>query len=233
MEIHKPRQEAMANHTTWLNARRIYLDSYQGLPVFKINHGMREEENGINFKDYFYTTDIRKGYGITDSFPVSHEALKPENKKGICLHHTGGYLYGDMESLTGNSRAGQTVSVPFLICRTGRIYQLSDPDTDFSSHLGSYLAWGEWHNQIIGIELSNFGHEIPNNAELEQEAFCIPEGFRGATKFERFTDAQYDSLRALIKAICRKYPQIKFELIPQNMWNLDDAGNKASGGTRT
>ena len=75
----------------------------------------------------------------------------------MCLHFTAGTIRGDMPTLTGDSG---TISVPFLISHAGIIYQLLDPDKELSWHLGSNLGYWYHHNQIIGIELRNAGHEV-------------------------------------------------------------------------
>ena len=241
---------AQIYHEQLLAGNRVILADYGGLPVFKINPDIRgdiKNSGNINSQDYFYSTD-----NLPDSTSAKYfrdQVYDPALKKGICLHFTAGHIMGDLQQLTG---VGGYTSVPFLISPAGYIYQLFDPDIGLSWHLGSYIAGSFWHNQIIGIELSNYGRSIvPKDGPINWEngiAIAIRKineakgtsrstdvtashwehietlpAFRGKTRFERFTDAQYNSLRALIKAICRKYPQIKFELIPQNMFELTDA----------
>jgi N-acetyl-anhydromuramyl-L-alanine amidase AmpD len=221
VSIYQPLQRDYAFHQSLLDSGCFFDSYFEGLPVFRNRPTI--EVGNINSQNFFYTADRLDDSGITRTNFING-VHRPENKKGICLHYTEGYFGDDLAALTGQSLSGQYVSVPFIISRTGYIYQLSDPDRELSWHLGTKLAVGTdtvYHNQIIGIELSNFGNRItetriPSEFQLKH-TITLPGPFRGGSKFERFTDAQYNSLRALIQAICRRYPNIEFKLLPPDI----------------
>jgi len=88
-----------------------------------------------------------------------------QNKKRIVLHFTAGNLQSDMNQLT---QSNYHVSVPFVIARDGKIYQLFYSKY-WSHHLG--LSSGNpgkiYDKESIGIELCNYGWLQPVGQELE------------------------------------------------------------------
>ena len=226
--------EAQNHHRHLIRERRFFPEFFEGIPVFRINPNIRGLQAGnssgnVNSRDYFYTVNNLPHTHImsTNANRFRAQVHDPDQKKGICLHYTVGRIPSDLPTLTGegDTLIAQYVSVPFLICHAGYIYQLSNPDTDLSWHLDSPIESGFWHNQIIGIELSNLGTDIrpshiPENfhqrhlLDLQEQGLGL---FRNERFFERFTDAQYNSLRLLIKAICRRYPQIRFEPLAEGV----------------
>ncbi len=137
-------------------------------------------------------------------------------KKKIILHYTMGYIKGDVEYLSK-----QHVSVPFLIARSGAIYNLF-ASKYWSYHLGPGAVGGNtaMSRESIGVEISNIGplKKIGDNLVTtyrDDDVYCtvgetqfytkLPSKYRGFEYYARFTDNQYGSLIKLIKFLCAKY----------------------------
>jgi N-acetyl-anhydromuramyl-L-alanine amidase AmpD len=136
---------------------------YTRLPAlennFFINHSSRLEpfdytKGQERVQGYFYTP-------ATSHFYYS----EAQPKKRIVLHFTAGHLQSDMNQL---SQANYHVSVPFVIARDGKIYQLFYSKY-WSHHLG--LSSGNpgkiYDKESIGIELCNYGWLNPVGRQLE------------------------------------------------------------------
>jgi N-acetylmuramoyl-L-alanine amidase len=137
-------------------------------------------------------------------------------KRRIVLHFTAGYLKGDICTL---STPGNHVSVPFVLARSGDIYNLWSSKY-WSYHLGPKAAGGntEMSSSSIGIEISNIGplRKIGNNlvtmyrdddiyCSLSDTAAYIKANFRDQQYFAAFTSAQYESLVKLLRFLTAKY----------------------------
>lgn len=176
-------------------------------------------------------------YALTSSFSNNHVNQETQ-KKGIVLHFTEGMLHGDLP-LLANLQTGDRyhVSVPYVIARNGNVYELFDP-----KYWGYHLTIGEhapqW--QTIPIEIVNMGRLTKHGSYLKHryggwytDIYCnhSPEhgrfwrqasSFRGYEYWADFTDAQYTSLRALLKYLCDRFdipwhflsPQTKFKKFP-------------------
>jgi N-acetylmuramoyl-L-alanine amidase len=149
--------------------------------------------------DYFYTT-------------------KP-TKKAVVLHFTAGFLGGDISTLT---RAGQHVSVAYVVARNGRVYELFPPE-NWSYHLGSGTVGGNevCSKQSIGIEISNIGPLYLKSGKLKYKTdngyfdYCTPSEtefyqtlivpFRQVEYFATFTPAQYGAVRKLLDNLTAKF----------------------------
>jgi len=140
-------------------------------------------------------------------------------KDRIVLHYTAGYLKGDIAQL---SRQSSEVSVPFVIARSGHIYNLWKSKY-WSYHLGPGAVGGntEMSQRSIGIELSNIGflrrktggllHTIYSNDDVyctEAETAYYQKlrtTYRGERYFATFTNAQYNSLLLLLRFLTKRY----------------------------
>lgn len=140
-------------------------------------------------------------------------------KQRIVLHHTAGYLRGDIAQL---SRQGTEVSVPFVISRSGLIYNLWK-SRHWSYHLGPGAIGGntEMSRNSIGIELSNIGflrrktngdlHTVYSTTDIycseAETAFYqkLPSKYRGEQYYARFTTAQYNALVLLLRFLTARY----------------------------
>ena len=148
-------------------------------------------------------------------------------KDKIVLHFTAGYLKGDIAALT---QTGNHVSVPFVIGRNGEIFNLW-ASKFWSYHLGKNAIGGntEMSSKSIGIELSNIGplKKIGENLVTtysNSDIYCsinetnlyhkVP-SYRGYEYFASYTEAQYKSLKLLLKFLSHKY-NIPFTILPEN-----------------
>ncbi len=182
-------------HIDLCSENRVIETLYQGLKVYKINQkvkGMVKLTN-LNTQDYFYNVSTIQNYtgdkGEKYTSAQLAEVLKPENKKGICLHYTAGSIGSDLPILTGGRGY---ISVPFMISHCGNIYQLSDPDTDISWHNSprspsGYSSW-HLHNQVIGIEISNMGYLLTS----EEVKASTSENITATEKANAIPDFLYD-----------------------------------------
>jgi len=127
-----------------------------------------------------------------------------------------GYLKGDIATLTKGH-----VSVPFVIGRNGKIYNLF-ASKYWSYHLGPGAVGGNtlMSKACIGIELSNIGplKKIGNNLVTtynDNDIYCsindtqfytrLTTKYRGYEYYAKFTENQYASLVKLLKFLCAKY----------------------------
>lgn len=150
-----------------------------------------------------------KSYYYEEEFP----------KERIVLHHTAGYLKGDIAQL---SRQGTEVSVPFVIARSGLIYNLWKSKY-WSYHLGPGAVGGNaaMSQRSIGIELSNIGflHKkaggLLHTSYGTDDVYCsetetgyyqkLPAAYRGERYYAKFTNAQYSSLILLLRFLTKRY----------------------------
>ena len=154
-----------------------------------------------------------------------NEEILPKSK--IVIHFTAGYLKGDIATLT---QPGNHVSVPFVIARSGDIYNLW-ASKYWSYHLGKNAVGGntEMSSKTIAIEISNIGclKKSGNNlvttysntdvyCSLDEITFYakVP-AYRGFEYFATFTQAQYHSLKLLLKFLSNKY-NIPYTFLPTN-----------------
>lgn len=149
--------------------------------------------------------DERNSYYINDEY----------QKSRIVLHFTAGHLRGDMRTLMDPS---STVSVPYVIGRSGTIYQLFNPKY-WAWHLGRG-AVGTNTNQsprTIAIELSNYGFLIKKGEELHTyyssesnpDVYChisdksayleLETKYRDNSFYAAYTEEQYSSLIILLR----------------------------------
>jgi N-acetyl-anhydromuramyl-L-alanine amidase AmpD len=140
-------------------------------------------------------------------------------KQRIVLHFTAGFLKGDIAQL---SRQSVEVSVPFVIARSGHIYNLWKSKY-WSYHLGPGAIGGntEMSRSSIGIEISNIGflskktggmlHSIYGKDDIyctdAQTAFYqkLAAPYRGERYYAKFTTAQYNSLILLLRFLTQRY----------------------------
>lgn len=153
-----------------------------------------------------------------------HYYTKEYEKKRIVLHYTVGNLVGDFGALTTSSK----VSTAYLISREGKILQLFDPKY-WAYHLGpGALGGNEYQSQqTIGIEISNYGwleRRVDKLYNAYGQLYCTledkdqytytPLTFRGELmpiKFQEgqywanFTEAQYVSIKKLLKVLTTQF----------------------------
>jgi N-acetyl-anhydromuramyl-L-alanine amidase AmpD len=157
-------------------------------------------------------------------------------KTKIVLHHTGGYLKGDIAQLT---QADYHVSTAFVIAREGTVYQLFDPRY-WSYHLGKEAVGGNsiGSRSSVAIELSNIGELIPRGEHMvaasnPTRVYCsvadtsqyvtLPTPYRGYQHFATFTDDQYTRLAQLIDYLTTAFgiqnnmlpPAFRFDTLTQ------------------
>lgn len=182
-----------------------------------------------------YTRDLERvqGYFYTPATSQFYYS-EAQNKKRIVLHFTAGNLQSDMRQLTQDN---YHVSVPFVIARDGKIYQLFY-SRYWSHHLG--MSSGNpgkiYDRQSIGIELCNYGWLKPAGQDLETiysrlpnastgqlnpvDVYCtlddteaytlLHASYRGQQYYAGFTDAQMESTIVLLRYLTALY------LIPRN-----------------
>jgi N-acetylmuramoyl-L-alanine amidase len=153
-----------------------------------------------------------------------YEEVVPKEK--IVLHFTAGYLKGDISALT---QPGNHVSVPFVMARSGDIYNLW-ASKYWSYHLGSKAIGGntEMSSKAIAIEISNIGplKKIGDNLVTtysNSDIYChisetalytkVPK-YRGFEYFATFTPYQYRNLKLLLQFLSQKY-NIPYIFLPE------------------
>lgn len=135
-------------------------------------------------------------------------------KDQIVLHFTMGYLKGDIATLT---QSDYHVSVPFIIGRNGKIYNLFYSGY-WAYHLGPGSVGGNStrSKRTIGIEISNIGplkQTEEGMATYYTDIYCDndqvneygQQTFRRFNYYATFTDAQYESLIVLLRYLTARY----------------------------
>lgn len=174
-----------------------------------------------------YTEKLKLIDCIRDNNDKSFYFEEINSKSKIVLHFTAGYLKGDIATLT---QPGNHISVPFVIARSGEIYNLW-ASKYWSYHLGKNAIGGNTNmsSKTIAIEISNIGclKKIGNNlvttysnndiyCTLDETSFYkkIP-AYRGFEYFATYTQTQYNSLKLLLKFLTKKY-NIPYAFLPSN-----------------
>jgi N-acetyl-anhydromuramyl-L-alanine amidase AmpD len=150
-------------------------------------------------------------------------------KQQIVLHFTMGYLHGDVATLTQPNRH---VSVPFLIGRNGKIYNLFS-SRFWSYHLGPGAMGGNrvQSQKTIAIEISNIGplkqqgnniitsYSKPGKADkycnVSQKRYYQQQAFRKYDYYATFSNAQYKALILLLRYLTASY-KIPRKLLPMS-----------------
>lgn len=162
-------------------------------------------------------------------------------KERIVLHHTAGYLKGDIAQL---SRQSTEVSVPFVIARSGHIYNLWKSKY-WSYHLGPGAIGGNaaMSQRSIGIELSNIGFlrkkagGLLHTVYSTEDVYCketetayyqkLPTAYRAERYYAKFTSAQYKSLALLLRFLTIRYKIPRAFLPLSERFDAFDAASKA------
>lgn len=146
---------------------------------------------------------------------VKQEVTK---KELIVLHHTVSNGTADSVINWWNSTP-EAVAVSYIIDKAGKIYETFD-DKYWSWHIGMG-ATREHNKRSIGIELINVGilekHGpkicwANTNVEYLDPYEYYEEAWRGYHYFAKYTDAQYATLKSLLKVLCDKH-NIPYEVI--------------------
>ncbi|MDO8367080.1 MAG: N-acetylmuramoyl-L-alanine amidase [Saprospiraceae bacterium] len=163
-------------------------------------------------------------------------------KQRIVLHHTAGYLKGDIAQL---SRQSYEVSVPFVIARSGLIYNLWKSKL-WSYHLGPGAVGGnaEMSRSSIGIEISNIGFlrkkagGILHTSYSTNDVYCsetetafyqkLATPYRDERYYAKFTNAQYNSLVLLLRFLTKKYNIPRSFLPPVKRFDVFGSATEAA-----
>jgi N-acetylmuramoyl-L-alanine amidase len=143
-------------------------------------------------------------------------------KTQVVLHYTLGYLKGDIATMTQHDFH---VSVPFVIGRNGRIYNLFFSGY-WAYHLGPGAIGGNetQSKRTIAIEVSNIGGLTQTERGMEnfytdvycdvsQEDAYVNLPFRRFNSFATFTVNQYNSLIILLRYLTARH-NIRREFLP-------------------
>ncbi len=168
------------------------------------------------------------------NFPATQYVQEVTRKRQIVLHHTvsGEGVNGD---LSWWMKTPERVATAYLIDRQGVVHQLFDDkywayhlgmEQRFFAKAG--CPYKKLDPQSVGIELDSWGALMPasdgkfypvrwNTETKRMEAntkcqpvkyfyeYCQQSKFRGFTYFERYTTAQLDALRELLRNLCTRH----------------------------
>lgn len=183
---------------------------------------------------------------IDVDFPDDQYIKEQTKKNQICLHHTvsGPGVDGD---ISWWKQTPERIGTAVIVDRDGKIFQMFSSDY-WAFHLGTKgLNDTTLNKGSIGIEIDSWGglvkainnswypatwdnvakKNVPNmKVNPIKNVQEYPQGFMGFYGFEKYTDAQIDSVRKLLDYWCDKHN------IPQtynsDMWALS---NRALSGT--
>ena len=177
------------------------------------------------------------------SFPNDTGFINKETQKDqIFIHHTAsdGSPYSVVEYWKNQKNK---VATSFIIARgNGKNYKDGDiiqcfPSKYWAWHLGlkpSMLVHGgrnntDMNSKAVGIELCNWGYLTEKNGEFityagtkvpASEVITYETPYRGYKYYQKYTDAQLESTRNLIKYLAEKY-SIPVEFKGMEMFDID------------
>lgn len=152
---------------------------------------------------------------ISHNFPENQYYKEVTAKKGVVLHHTvsGNSVTSDIDWWKSNA---DRIATPIIIARDGRIHQLFSSKY-WAHHLGVKKAHFEYfglpesnkqrNKEFIGVELDSWGGLVNQNSKYysysgqevaKENVVQYENGFRGYHFFEKYTDAQINSLKELL-----------------------------------
>jgi len=215
--------------------------SFRNIATDAAGKQFRLENRKLNLKEINTEFNIIECIRTDDINSYYYPEIIP--KKRIVLHYTEGHLKHDIAQLT---HTRNHVSAPFIIARDGNVYKLWE-DEYWSYHIGGGCVGGndEISSTSIAIELSNMGALTLKDNELltvNNTVYCtiddtqyyhrLDAPFRGYQYFASFTDAQYDSLVALLMYLTRVH-DIPRQFLPAdkryNMFVSDMAARNSTG----
>lgn len=147
-----------------------------------------------------------------------------QNKTGIAIHHTVGgsarstiRWWRNDQSTNGRKRL---VGTPYIIDHDGTVFEVFEP-TAWAYQFG--LRWTpaarlRFERRFIGIEIASEGGLIEDDDKLycfdrvsprtrkpKHEAFDYGRPYRGYRWFDRYEDAQLESLAHLVDELCTRF----------------------------
>lgn len=163
---------------------------------------------------------IKKSYELLDDNQYYHSA---QNKKRIVLHHTAGG--SAKSSINWWNKYKDHVCTPYIIDRDGTIYELFQPEY-WAYALGINSSWAE--KKSIQIEICNFGWLVEHNGQIfrqagsqlypfEGEYVKYQDKHRGHLYYEKYTDAQIESVIYLIDYLSKRFG-IKIDDVEKFWW---------------
>jgi N-acetyl-anhydromuramyl-L-alanine amidase AmpD len=187
---------------------------------------------------------------IHHSFPLNQYFPEITEKSQIVLHHTvsGDNVDGDINWWI---QTPERVATCVIIARDGTIHTLYRSET-WAHHLGiktwifkkfnisSYGANKKLNQGSIGLELDSWGGLVKRNSKYyrtgdkeisEDKVVDYGREIRGFRYYEKYTDAQIESVRYLLKYWNNKYKiPISYN---QSMWELNEKALKGYEGVWT
>lgn len=155
-----------------------------------------------------------------------------QNKTHIFLHHTaGGSVAG---AIAGWNSTPERVATPYIIERTGDIYEVYDPEL-WANHLGGKCPlWLE--KASIGIEIVCYGQLTKKiNGDLTtytgrtiKPEDAVKADFRGYEYYQRYTPEQISALKQLLPYLVDKF-KIKLQEDRKNFWEYQDPSKLPPG----
>lgn len=152
-------------------------------------------------------------------------------KTHIFLHHTaGGSAAG---AIAGWSSNPENVATPYVIERTGDIYECYDPKF-WAYHLG-IKGGTALEKASIGIEIVSYGNlTLKDGKYLTYTNRILPESevlkidFRGFKYYQRYTEAQIASLKILLPYLMDRF-KIKLQDNTDKFWEFSDPSKLPPG----
>lgn len=153
------------------------------------------------------------------NFPIKNYFQTFQDKTQIVLHHTaGGSAEGAITWWKTRSGGTGTIATPYVIERNGDIYQLFKP-AQWAHHLG-VKGKPALDKRSIGIELVCFGALQIKNAQGKDIIDYGDEGYRGSRYFEKYTDAQIESLLVLLPILGGVFDIPVKNALPVNLFSV-------------
>lgn len=152
-------------------------------------------------------------------------------KKYIILHHSaGGSVAG---AVAGWAATPEHIATPYLIERTGDIYETFDPSL-WAYHLG-VKGNSAIEKASIGIEIVSYGqltykdgkyYTYTNRVVPDSEVAAVE--FRGFKYYQRYTEAQLVALKSLLVYLMDRF-KIKLQSNTDKFWEYSDPSKLPPG----
>lgn len=169
---------------------------------------------------------------IRHNFPTTQYVRERTEKRQVVLHHTasGPGVDGDINWWM---KTPERVATHFIVDREGQVHQLFDEEF-WAWHLGLQqkvftqmgVPYKQLDRQSIGIEIDSWGflephtdgqfypakwngsRDVPNTAARPVKYFyeyCTNQKWKGHRYYERYTTAQINAVRDLVRELCRRH----------------------------
>lgn len=185
----------------------------------------------------------KKEWGIIKSWLLPNQYVQDSEfvPNQIYLHHTAGGTAESTIRYWGSNK--ERVATHFIIDRDGTTYQTIPLEKSWGFHLYTSSPGNKidrkykikskrYDQQSIGIELCNYGYVTVFEGKFlncygkvisKENVIKLDKPYKGYEYWEKYSDAQIESLQNLLSFLLKQYPKIKASLQKDhtNIFNIN------------